>query len=252
MEEISRKVMNGLLDIQTIKKQKYFFMKLLVTNRKIRLNIFLTVLLLVGLQFSNAQDPGHLEEEVDKLYNKKYNFNNDKRLIVFAGSSSLRLWKDLQDYYPRFNIINNGFGGSQFSDLIYFYNKIITNQKPDYLFIYEGDNDIAENKKVHRVYRDFKKLFKKLKMDLPDTKVIFISVKPSIARWNLKNDYNKLNKKMSRYCRKKNDNIEFADVWSVMLDNLGNLRQNIFIEDGLHMNKKGYDLWNKVLSSYLQ
>ena len=57
---------------------------------------------------------------------------------------------------------------------------------------------------------------------------------------------------MSCYCGKKNDNIEFANVWPVMLDGNGNLYQDIFIEDGLNMNKKGYDLWNKVLLPYLQ
>ena len=225
-------------------------LKIMIGNRTLK--VFVTILLLSGFLISNAQDPNRFKDEVDKLYKMEYNFSADKKLIVFAGSSSLRMWKDVKDYYPQFNVINNGFGGSQFSDLIYFYDKLITKQKPDYLFIYEGDNDIAEHKKPSKIYRDFKTVMKKIKMDLPDTKVIVISPKPSIARWNLKNDYHNLNRKMDRYCQKKNDNIEFADVWPIMLDENGNLFQDIFIEDGLHMNKKGYDLWNKVLSSYLQ
>ena len=218
----------------------------------ISLKINATLLLLIGFLIANAQDPNRFKDEIEVLYNKEYNFSTDKKLVVFAGSSSIRMWKDVQDYYPKFNVINNGFGGSQFSDMIYFYNKLITKQKPDYLFIYEGDNDIAENKKTSEIYRDFKTVVKKVKSDLPDTKVIFISPKPSIARWNQKKDYEMLNKKMERYCRKKKDNIEFANVWPVMLDINGNLFQDIFIEDGLHMNKKGYDLWNKVISIYLQ
>ena len=217
-----------------------------------RLNFFVTVILLTGFLVSNAQDPNRFKDEVNQLYNKEYNFSPNKKLVVFAGSSSIRMWKDVQDYYPQFNVINNGFGGSQFSDLIFFYDKLITKQKPDYLFIYEGDNDIADNKKTSEIYRDFKTLAQKINVDLPATKVVFISPKPSIARWNQKKDYDKLNKRMDRYCRKKNDNIEFANVWPVMLDNSGNLYQDVFIEDGLHMNKKGYDLWNKVLISFLR
>ncbi len=219
---------------------------------KFNLKFLLAVLLLFGFTISNAQESDHFKDEVDKLYNQEYNFSPDKKLVVFAGSSSIRMWKDVADYFPQFNVINNGFGGSQFSDLLYFYNQLITKQKPDYLFVYEGDNDLAGDKKISEVYKDFKTFIKKVKVDLPATKVIFISPKPSIARWNLKKKYEKFNKKMNRYCDKKKDNIEFADVWDPMLDSKGVVFQDIFLNDGLHMKKKGYDIWEKVLLPYLK
>ncbi len=208
--------------------------------------------LLLSFIISNAQNANRFKDEVDKLYNQEYNFNPEKKLVVFAGSSSIRMWKDVADYFPQFNVINNGFGGSQFSDLLYFYNQLITKQKPDYLFVYEGDNDLAGDKKISAVYKDFKTFVKKVRVDLPATKVIFISPKPSIARWDLKKKYEKFNKKMNRYCSKKNDNIDFADVWDSMLDNNGIVFQDIFLNDGLHMKKKGYDIWEKTLLPYLQ
>ena len=206
--------------------------------------------LLSSILTANAQDPNRYNTQVDQLYNKEYHFNPDKKRVVFAGSSSVRMWKDVQDYYPDFNVVNNGFGGSHFSDLLYFYNQLILKQKPDVLFIYEGDNDIAANKKPGLIKREAKELYQQIRRDLPETKIVFISPKPSIARWSLKKKYERLNRRLEGFCNR-NDNLEFADVWDAMLDENGNVFQDVFIQDGLHMNKKGYDIWAKVISEYL-
>ncbi|MBN1986914.1 MAG: hypothetical protein JW761_11455 [Prolixibacteraceae bacterium] len=214
---------------------------------------FYSVLLFLfaGIIIANAQDPSRFKEQVDELLNREYNFSSNKKRVVFAGSSSIRMWKDVQEYYPDYNIVNNGFGGSHFSDLLYYYDQLILKPKPEILFIYEGDNDIAGDKKPGKIKRQAKELYKKIRQDLPSTEIIFISPKPSIARENLKKEYEKLNKRLKKYCAR-NENLEFADVWFPMLDENGNVFQDLFIDDGLHMNKKGYDLWAKVISHYLE
>ena len=219
-------------------------------KRIFKLRLFIFGILFFGFISANAQDPNRFIKTVEQLDSIEYHFDNNKKLIVFAGSSSIRMWKNVSAYFPLYNVINNGFGGSHFSDLIYFRDKLITKQQPDYLFIYEGDNDIAGEKSPGKVYRDAKKLIKKTKRDLHKTEIIIISPKPSIARWNLHKKYEKLNKKLKKYSEKKK-NVKFADVWSAMLDDSGNVYQDIFIEDGLHMNSKGYDIWKKVLIKYL-
>jgi lysophospholipase L1-like esterase len=217
---------------------------------KVHGKMAILALIILFSVFANGQDPNRFKEQVDQLYNKEYNFNPDKKLVVFAGSSSVRMWKDVQDYYPGFNIINNGFGGSQFSDLLYFTNELILKPQPDILFIYEGDNDVASNKKAGLIKRQAKELYEKVRKELPEAKIVFISPKPSIARWNLKKKYEKVNRRLEKYCSK-NGNLEFADVWNAMLDEKGLVFQDIFIQDGLHMNEKGYDLWGKVIGEYL-
>jgi len=212
---------------------------------------FLIVLLFTGTLFSNAQDPNRFKDQVNELVNKEYNFRPDKKLVVFTGSSSIRMWKDVADYFPDYNVINNGFGGSHFSDLLHFYNEMIVKPAPEILFIYEGDNDIASDKKPAKIMKEVKKIHKNIQQDLPETRVIFILPKPSIARVHLKNQYISFNKKLKKYCLKQN-NIEIADVWNPMLDNKGNVFKDIFLEDGLHMNKKGYDIWGKVIGEFLK
>jgi len=220
-------------------------------KNKISFKFLISTLLFLWVISANAQEPNRFQNEVDELFNKEYNFSPDKKLVVFTGSSSVRMWKDVQSYFPEYNIINNGFGGSQFSDLIYFYNQLVLKQTPEILFIYEGDNDIASDKKTNRIMKEAKGLVRRIQNDLPQTKVVMISPKPSIARKSLKKEYIKLNKKLEKFCAR-TENLEFADVWSAMLDENGNVFEDIFIEDGLHMNKKGYDLWAKVIGEFLK
>jgi len=212
-------------------------------------------LLIIVLQFttlaSSAQDPNRFKNEVDELVTKEYNFSTDKKLVVFAGSSSIRMWNDVQSYFPEYNVINNGFGGSHFSDLLYFYDPLILKPAPEILFIYEGDNDLASNKRPSKILKEAKELAGKIEKDLPETRIVFISPKPSIARVHIKNQYIRFNKKLAKFC-KKQDNVEFADVWNPMLDNKGNVFKDVFLEDGLHMNKKGYDIWGKVIGEFLK
>lgn len=219
-------------------------MKLLKTN------FFPIAILLLFTFISNAQDPNRFKDQVNELVNKEYNFGSDKKLVVFTGSSSIRMWNDVQSHFPEFNVINNGFGGSHFSDLLFYYDELILSRKPDILFIYEGDNDLASNKKSKHLLKEARQLTEKIKKDLPTTKIVFISPKPSIARVQLKNQYILFNKKLKKFCAKQS-NVGFADVWYPMLDNKGNVFKDVFIEDGLHMNKKGYDIWAKVIGEFL-
>ena len=219
--------------------------------RSFKTSLIPIIFILLGTLFSNAQYPNRFKDQVDELVNKGYNFDTDKKLVVFTGSSSIRMWNDVQSYFPEYNVINNGFGGSHFSDLLHFYNELIVKPNPEILFIYAGDNDLASKKKPKEILKEAKKLTGKIQQDLPGTKVVFISPKPSIARVHLKNEYISFNKKLKKYCRKQN-NVDFADVWNTMLDNKGNVYKNIFLEDGLHMNKKGYDIWGKVIGEFLK
>ncbi|MFZ5429178.1 MAG: GDSL-type esterase/lipase family protein [Bacteroidota bacterium] len=215
-------------------------------------NKLLGLITLSLLVFSlNAQDPTRFNAEIENLVNKEFILEPGRELLLFTGSSSVRMWNDIQDYFPGYNVINNGFGGSHFSDLIYFYNKLIIPHQPDYLFIYEGDNDIASGKKPGEIIKEAKFLLEKIRRDLPATNVVLITPKPSIARWDMRKNYEKLNRKLNRLA-KRTDYVAFADVWTPMLDEKGYVLQDIFLEDKLHLNGKGYKIWGKVLSEFLK
>ncbi len=196
-----------------------------------------------------GQDPLRFEEEVAKFKNAASDYPEENR-IVFTGSSSIRLWVDFKAYFPNHNVINTGFGGSETSDLIHYQDLLIKQFSPKQVFIYEGDNDTNSGKSSGRIMKDLKVLISSLKASGIED-IVLIAAKPSIARWQLKADYQKLNKKIEKLASK-DEQLRYANVWDIMLDDAGNVREDIFIEDNLHMNKKGYDLWIKVIAPLLK
>ncbi len=213
------------------------------------MKILLSVILLVSF-YGNAQNSTRFSDEIKQLQEKyKENLSDSLKNIVFAGSSSIKLWKSLKKEFPNHNIINSGFGGSTAADLLYYTNELITRYNPKKVFIYEGDNDIAARKNSNTVIIEISKIIEKIKLANHNTKVVLIAVKPSIARWNFKKDYKKLNRKMKRLA-KKDSLIEFADVWKPML-NGRKVKSDIFKKDKLHMNAKGYRIWYQVIKKYI-
>jgi hypothetical protein len=222
------------------------------TKLKLRVvPVLLTFMFLI--QGLAAQDPNRFKDDVEQLSAINYQFDNDKPVLLFTGSSSIRKWKNIDSCFPDYNIIRNGFGGSHFSDLIFFYDDLIagfSKYDPDVLFIYEGDNDIANGKKPSHIVKEAKQLLTMIRTDFQETPVVFISAKPSISRWNFKKEYITLNKKLKKFCSKK-DNVYFVDVWSVMMDENGRLRDDLFLDDKLHMNNTGYELWTNEITKIL-
>lgn len=197
-----------------------------------------------------SQDTERFENEVKDI-RKKYDtlWDATRETVVFTGSSSIRMWRDVQDRFPEHQVINTGFGGSQASDLLYYIYDLILRYEPKKVFIYEGDNDVSAKKDTQEIISDFEQLIGGILRNDPSTEIMIISPKPSIARWELRRKYKRLNRKLDRLA---NDyaQVQFIDVWHPMLDGR-NVMQDIFIEDGLHMNPKGYDIWFDIIKDYL-
>ena len=169
--------------------------------------------------------------------------------IVFVGSSSMRMWKT-DDDFPELKIINRGFGGSQTSDALLYLDRIVLKYKPRIVAIYEGDNDIAAGKTADMVYSDTQKLFARIHEALPETRIIYVAIKPSIARWKLVEPMREANEKI-KALTEKDERIHFLDIDTPMMGKDGKPRADLFIKDGLHLNRKGYDLWNSLIEPYL-
>lgn len=176
-------------------------------------------------------------------------WDSSKRTIVFTGSSSIRLWKDVQERFPDHQVLNTGFGGSQFSDLQHYLDELILNYNPVKVFIYEGDNDVFAKKRPRKIAQIAQDIIDTLQQREPDMEIVLISAKPSISRWKFRGRYRRLNRKLQKLASE-TKGIDYVDVWYPMLDKR-KVRQDIFIEDGLHMNSKGYDIWYDVIKNYM-
>jgi len=186
-------------------------------------------------------------------------FRNDDKVsppvagsILFVGSSSFRKWTDVQQYFPGYPIINRGFGGSTFPDLIYYAGDIIIPYHPKQVVIYCGDNDLASSDAItaDSVLQRFTVLFGIIRRALPGEPILFVSIKPSPSRAQLKEKMEQANLLIKTYLSVQT-NTAFADVCHAMLNPDGSMMKEIYEEDQLHMNAKGYAIWKKVITPYL-
>lgn len=169
--------------------------------------------------------------------------------VLFLGSSSIRMW-ELGKWFPGLPVLNRGFGGSEISDSLYYVDRIVLPYKPSAIVFYAGDNDIARDKSPETVTEDFKKLAAKVWEHLPETRILFIGIKPSTARWNLYPEMKKVNEAI-RAMAQSEPRLVLVDVESVMLGEDGLPRQEFLQKDGLHMTDAGYAAWTKLVSPLL-
>jgi lysophospholipase L1-like esterase len=172
--------------------------------------------------------------------------------ILFVGSSSFTMWTGVQDDFPGYTIINRGFGGSTLLDVIRYAYDIILPYKPKQIVIYCGENDLASSDTVsaQEVVRRFKTLYAMIRQNLPHTVVHFVSIKASPSRPHIVSRLEEVNKAICTFL-KKEKNAGFIDVNSAMVDREGKPRRELFLEDNLHMNAKGYAIWKRLIQPHL-
>ncbi len=170
--------------------------------------------------------------------------------ILFAGSSSIRLWKTLAEDFPRHRVINRGFGGSHISDNVAYADRIILPAKPKLVLLYAGDNDLAANKTPDQALADFQAFTKKVHSAQPSTRILLISIKPSISRWHLADKVKAANRLIEGFTQR-DARLGYIDVFTPMLGADGQPRPEIFLDDKLHMNAQGYALWRRIIAPRL-
>jgi len=195
-----------------------------------------------------AQDPLRFQSEIDAFIKADSVDNTGK--VLFVGSSSVRLWRSLEDSFPNHKVLNRGFGGSHFSDLLHYLEHLVIKYNPKKIFIYEGDNDIADGEDILNITNEASRLLERIRKNLPNTPIYIISPKPSIARWEFKNKYEALNKELVKIANSRKD-VFFVDVWNPMLNKNDKPFKDIFIKDSLHLNDKGYKIWTEIIGQYL-
>jgi lysophospholipase L1-like esterase len=170
--------------------------------------------------------------------------------VVFVGSSSIRLW-DLAKYFPNLSALNRGFGGSQMIDSVNHADLLVIRHKPRTVIVYAGDNDLAAGKSPQQVSDDFKAFVAKIRSALPETRVAYIGIKPSIQRWAIVGKVRQANALIREYCDT-DDRLGFIDVDGPMLGWDGKPRKDLFVEDGLHLSPKGYALWAMLVQPFVE
>ncbi len=173
--------------------------------------------------------------------------------ILFIGSSSFTLWKDVNNYFPGYKILNRAFGGSTLEDLIRYRYDVIYPYQPKQIVMYCGENDFANNDtlSVPGVVQRFKTLHGFIRAKYPRVPFVYVSMKPSPSRKHLMPKYEEANHLIEKYLALQKNN-RFVDTFHKMLKQDGTPMDDIFVDDNLHMNAKGYAIWKKLLMPVLK
>ena len=171
--------------------------------------------------------------------------------VLFVGSSTIRFWTHLaQDFRQHPVVINRGFGGSTMADCSLFTSELVVRYKPRHVLVYAGDNDLAEGRSPLQVLESFAYFASTVRAALPDTRISYISVKPSPSREALLPKVRETNNIIAAYIRTLS-NSEYIDIYTPMLGPDGRPRPELFLADRLHMNETGYRLWQSVISAHV-
>jgi lysophospholipase L1-like esterase len=170
--------------------------------------------------------------------------------IVFVGSSSIRLWKTLEHDMAPLPALRRGLGGAVIADATHYADKMVAPYDPGMVVIYAGENDIAEGLAPGCVARDFQKFVARLRTLGVSAPVYYVSMKPSPKRMHLWPRMQEANALVKRAIGK-DDSLHFVDMTEVMISQDGNVRQEFFKDDRLHMNEEGYRAWTDRLKPVL-
>lgn len=170
--------------------------------------------------------------------------------VLFIGSSSIHLWTSLATDFPGVPVINRGFGGSAIADSTFYADRIVTPYRPRVIVMYAGDNDFAEGATPAEVISDFQAFVTRVRRDLPEVKIVYISIKPSLARERLWPQMREANQGIARWIKNK-PGLRIVDIGQAMVDAQGRPRPELLREDGLHMTPAGYAIWVAALKPVL-
>ena len=169
--------------------------------------------------------------------------------VVFVGSSTIRFW-DLAASFPDIRILNRGIASSELIDAVRHVDRLVLRHEPRLVVLYAGDNDIAAGRLSEQIAVDFERFVRAVHTKLPQTRILFLAIKPSIQRWiNL--DRQRATNDLIRGICERDDRLGFLDVGYAMLGWDERPRRELFVEDGLHLSPQGYQLWSTMIRPLL-
>jgi lysophospholipase L1-like esterase len=172
--------------------------------------------------------------------------------VLFVGSSSIRLWSNLEDQFKDLPVvIKRGFGGSQLSDCVKNLSRLVLRYRPHTVLVYAGDNDLAAGTAPQEVLHRFTAFVDGVHRELPQTRIVYISIKPSPSRIRLLSKIRETNTLIEDYADDA-DEVDYIDVFTPMLDASGQPRAELFRDDALHLNAQGYALWKRIIGPHVR
>jgi lysophospholipase L1-like esterase len=205
-----------------------------------------------GTQPKAPPDPNRFESEIKNFDEADRAAAPPANGIIFTGSSSIRLWTTMAEDFQEMTTLNRGFGGSEVADAIRYVDRLVIRYQPAQVVFYSGDNDLFGGKTPAQLAADYKTFVDAIHAKLPRTRVVIISIKPSLARWSLADQARDTNRRLQEMVAKDPKRLAYVDVFASMLGGDGLPRPELYVADGLHMTRAGYEIWKDALGPVLK
>ncbi|MFX1516271.1 MAG: GDSL-type esterase/lipase family protein [Promethearchaeota archaeon] len=152
-------------------------------------------------------------------------------------------------------VLNRGFGGSQIPDVTHYVDRIVVPYEPKAIVFYAGENDItgllvSKKKTAEEVATSFRQFCDKVFTTYKSIPIYFISIKPPKRRKKFWPEMEKANNLIENFCSL-NENLHYINIVDPMLASNGTVNPDLFKWDGIHLNKKGYEIWKAVIKPIL-
>jgi len=195
---------------------------------------------------------------LDKHNDKKNNVVKNQK-IIFIGDSITRGFEDFDTWTKikiKYNdkITNLGFSGDFTQHVIWRLEngEFPVGINPEFVVLLIGINNVYNNYHTESIAAGIGKICNIINQNSPVTKIILLSILPcGIGN----NDINTINSYAVNEIIKKyngHKNIEYVDIGQYYIDNNGILKDELFGNDKLHLNKSGYDFLSEKLIEIIQ
>lgn len=206
-----------------------------------------------SVQYSCAQSPADWENEMQEFEKLDRQHSYPEDAIFFTGSSSIRLWRTIEEDMAPYSVISRGFGGSKMPDLLHYSDRYIKHHKYQAMVLFVA-NDIVGNAETdlspQLVQELFEEFIIKIKGYNPEAILFIVEVTPTNARWAAWPQIHTANTLIAQLADEY-ENVMFIPTQDLFLLPDGTPDDHLFVSDRLHMNEKGYELWTKRIRSYL-
>ena len=228
--------------LKSIKSKIDFEEEIILLKKKINKKYKLWVNDLLNENNDFSQEINNLKFKVEKL--KKI---SDP--VIFYGSSTIRLWNSIKRDFPKNNIINLGFGGAYVDSLSKNFKSLFKFKKPRIIIIYLGGNDLNLGIGLDLITKKIIDFIIKINKKYPDSKIGYISIKPSLERKNKLNEIIMINDSIKKFSSNF-DKLVYIDIFNKLLYN-GQVTEKYLLQDGLHLNKEGYKILTRSVKKSL-
>jgi lysophospholipase L1-like esterase len=192
------------------------------------------------------------EDEIKKLEQRDQQETDPSNAILFIGSSSIRMWKDMNSDLAPWKTINRGYGGAKFSDVAVYADRLVKSHQCDAIVVFVA-NDIvgrAGDKSPQEVARLFKHTVSEIRKSHAEQPIFLIAITPTPSRFKAWAEIKQANAELEKVCAA-DDSLHFIATESKYLDADGNPMPQYFLEDMLHQNRDGYAVWSSIVKESL-